>query len=412
MLLDVMLFVILGIALGTFLGLIPGMHINNFLPFLLSLSPFLTPYQLLALIVAAAVVEVIIDFIPSIFLGAPEEDTSLSVLPGHRMLLKGKGYQAVKLCVLGALLTMVIVLSILPFFSLLFTSLYPVLRDNMHYLLLFVVAFMILTEKNAKAMVLSILVFLLSGTLGFITLNSPAFSKRFILFPMLAGFFGISTLLVSMRERSRIPKQDFSERIEVEKSRVVKAAALGAVAGSLVGIIPAIGVSVAATIVQQLARIGEASTFLVTLAGVNVANEVYSILALYLIGNPRSGASVAIQKILPEVTLDHVLLILGIISLALGASSVLAIRLARRVPRLLEKVDYRKVCTFSILFILLMVFVFCGLEGLMVAFASTCMGVFCVASGVRRSFCMGCLILPAILFFSGLQPLAVSLLFH
>jgi len=39
---------------------------------------------------------------PSIFLGAPEADTALAVLPGHALLMEGRGEEAVRLSAIGS----------------------------------------------------------------------------------------------------------------------------------------------------------------------------------------------------------------------------------------------------------------------------------------------------------------------
>ncbi len=94
----------LGIVVGIITGLAPGVHINLISVLLFSVSPFLLGYtsalHLAIFIVAVAVTHAFLDALPSIFLGAPEEATALAVLPGHRMLLEGKGYEAVFLIVL------------------------------------------------------------------------------------------------------------------------------------------------------------------------------------------------------------------------------------------------------------------------------------------------------------------------
>ena len=81
----------LGILAGTFTGLIPGIHINLVAIILLSFSAFLltyfSPIILVVFIVAMAITHTFIDYLPSIFLGAPDEDTVLSILPGHEMLI-------------------------------------------------------------------------------------------------------------------------------------------------------------------------------------------------------------------------------------------------------------------------------------------------------------------------------------
>jgi TctA family transporter len=50
------------------------------------------------------VVHSFLDFIPSVFFGAPNEPDSMSVLPGHRLLLQGKGLNAVVCAASGSLI--------------------------------------------------------------------------------------------------------------------------------------------------------------------------------------------------------------------------------------------------------------------------------------------------------------------
>ena len=93
---SIILALILGILVGIFTGLIPGLHINLVAMLLFLFSSKLESDLSLILasfIVAMSVTHIFLDFIPSIFLGAPTPQTALSILPGHRLLLKGKGYE-------------------------------------------------------------------------------------------------------------------------------------------------------------------------------------------------------------------------------------------------------------------------------------------------------------------------------
>src|SRR3990167_6820790 len=105
MLLEIILFLILGIFIGTFTGLTPGVHINLIGAILVSLSASvffgINPLYFVVFIVAMSITHVFVDFIPSIFLGCPDDETALSVLPGHEMLKTGRGYEAVMLSSLG-----------------------------------------------------------------------------------------------------------------------------------------------------------------------------------------------------------------------------------------------------------------------------------------------------------------------
>ena len=101
-LLYLVLAVLGGIAIGTIAGLLPGVHVNNTSAILLGLSPALAaagvqPMYIAAAIVSSTVAQSFLDIIPAIFLGAPDDATVLAVMPGHRMLLDGRGIEAVRL---------------------------------------------------------------------------------------------------------------------------------------------------------------------------------------------------------------------------------------------------------------------------------------------------------------------------
>jgi putative membrane protein len=115
-----LLFTLLGCGLGTLSGVAPGIHVNTLALFLLLASPLLLPLigsvctamgtaaewaalPLACTIIAATVVHSFADFLPSIFLGAPDEESCTSVLPGHRLLLQGEGLKAVMAACKGSL---------------------------------------------------------------------------------------------------------------------------------------------------------------------------------------------------------------------------------------------------------------------------------------------------------------------
>ena len=100
MFLEILLALILGIGFGIITGLIPGIHVNLIAILLISLSAYLlefvSVFSVAIFIFSMALTHTFLDMIPSIFLGAPNEDTALAVLPGHRMLLDGIGYEAIR----------------------------------------------------------------------------------------------------------------------------------------------------------------------------------------------------------------------------------------------------------------------------------------------------------------------------
>jgi len=170
LLLAASVFTLIGVIAGIATGLIPGLHVNNVAlasialqGSLISLAMFLfgwadpTLEELLlivsTLIIGNVVTHTFLDFIPSVFLGAPESDTALSVLPGHRMLLKGLGYEAVKLSAFGSLMSVFLALCMIIPLRLVMGSpifAYEKLQGVIFYILLIVVMMLVLTEKGEK----------------------------------------------------------------------------------------------------------------------------------------------------------------------------------------------------------------------------------------------------------------------
>ena len=75
--------------------------------------------------------------------------------------------------------------------------------------MIFVVVFMILKEIGFRKKSWAFYLFLLSGVLGLLVLNMP--NLRQPLFPLLSGLFGTSTLVLSLNQNVKIPKQTVSE---------------------------------------------------------------------------------------------------------------------------------------------------------------------------------------------------------
>ncbi len=407
---DLLLFSLIGVGLGVVTGLIPGLHINTIIPVLFSLA-FLTnnPYLFSVLIVSVAVTQVFINFIPSIFLGAPDADTSLSILPGHRMLFEGRGYEAIVLTSVGGLCSLFVTFILVFFLSDYFKILYELSRPYLFLVISVIVLFMILSEKNIKKILSATAIILLSGLFGVVVLSSPIVSTKDVLLPVFSGLFGLSNLIANVSEKSRIPQQQYDYSSRISKFGFVKSVVVGSLAGIMVGFLPAIGVSQAATLVQA-GKISDPRNFLVSISSINAANEIFSLISLYLVGNPRSGASVAIEKILPNITVYDILLLIGVITFVAGISTVLTIALGKVVPRTLEKLNYKKLSLSIIIFIIATVGLITGAYGLLILFTSTSIGLLCNFLGVKKSDNMGVLLIPSIFFFAGLNPLIISIL--
>ncbi|MFZ3076831.1 MAG: tripartite tricarboxylate transporter permease [Candidatus Aenigmatarchaeota archaeon] len=391
---ELLLALAFGIAVGTVCGLVPGLHPNNTIPIILGLSFLFPPLSAAIVLISAGIVNSFVAFIPSILIGAPEGDNALSALPGHRLLMQGRGYEALKLTVVGGFTSVLFAMFTLPIFVLVLPSLYNFLRPNIHFLLIFVVAYMIFSEKG-KGKIFAAAVFFLSGILGYLVLDVINIGSE-SLFPMLSGLFGLPMLLLAVKSRTRLP-ETFS--FESESTRIQwKPAIIGSLAGVIAGLLPGIGSS-QSTVLAQAGNKDE-RTFLMAIAGVNVVDIMYSILALWIIGNPRSGIAVAVGTLV-SIDMNMVLIFLSAILASAGAGAFLTLALSRSAVFAIRKIDYQRLCLYTFAFICVLIFAFTGFFGLAVAGIALSIGLIPNLANIRKSHAMGCLILPTILFFMG-----------
>jgi putative membrane protein len=389
----IIFYVFLGILIGTITGLTPGLHPNILATLFIGFT-FADPILMSVIIISAAVTHSFLDFIPSIFLGAPEADTAMGVLPGHKMLLQGRGYEAIRLTVIGGLGALFIIILILPIAAVTIPNLYNFLRPNIHFLLIGVVLYMFWRDKS----IWSVVVFGLSGLLGYFILTQHFLESRFALFPLLSGLFGLSTLIYSLKRNLDIPAQDQSIDF-IDKKEVLSGSLTGSFAGILVGLLPGIGAAEATFLAQEVLGEKTERKFMIAIGGINTADVIFSLLALWLIGNPRSGAAVAVEELMSSLKFSDVLLFISVIILVSGIAGVLTLVLSKNMLRMFRKINYRKLSIAVILLLLILSILFSGLKGLSITILSTLIGLTCVLSESRRSYLMGCLIVPTILFF-------------
>ena len=402
---EILCFTLLGIGIGCITGIIPGMHLNNFLPALVALVPLIGIENTCSLIISIAVSQNFFSFFSSTFLGAPDESTALNVLPAHKLLMKGKGLNAIFYQATGAffasLFSFILIFLCYPFFK----EVYSMTRPWVAWILGLVTILMILSEKGRKK-IFSLLVTFLSATLGFITLNLLPLKNS--IFPLLSGFFGVPTLLISLKNQAKLPEQ----KLEVEKSLRWKqlglASLFGSLSGMLAGLLPAIGVSQFAYLFTFQNPSPE--FFLSVSGGINLANEVFSLFSLFLIGNPRSGASVAIQRILSNLTFNHFLIFLSVILISLGTSYFALLYFSKFFVSFISSLNYKFLNLLALSLILLSTLCFVGPLGILILVTSTSIGLLANFFRIKRTHCMSSLIIPTLTFFLGLNPLILKFL--
>jgi len=402
----------IGFLLGIIAGLAPGIHVNTMIPLLFILSDYLplTPLEKAVIIMSAAVTQTFHDSIPATIIGAPEGETALGILPAHRMLLMSRGYECLRLAAFGSLGAMLVSLILVFPMMKLCPLLLPTLTRYMFILLLAVVFVMVVSEKRPLDMVKATVVFLLSGVYGIVIMDSHLLSESDAFFPTFTGLFGLSTLLLSVRDRVVLPPQPLEGRFQIGVPRLLSSLMKGSLAGICVALLPGVGASSAAvlfnltqkekTLIDEGRGIRE---FIVSVCGVGTANAIYALVALYAIDKPRSGAVVAVRTVMGRVTAHDFFLLLSVILLVSGASVFTMLALSRIALRQVYRFDYRTMCISIVIMLLLLVTYFTGMTGLLVCIVGICIGVLPPLLGVKRSHCMGVLLVPVILWYGGFK---------
>ncbi len=391
--LDILLFIFLGLLVGVGFGLIPGLHPNM----IILLVPVLTQLNipvphLIAFIVSIGISNTFVDFIPSMLLGAADDGKELSVLPSHRMLLQGSGYDAIKLAVIGGLGSITIITALLPVIIFAAPPVYNFIRPVTYAILIFIAGFMILSERGTKLRIISFSCFALSGIIGLTSQQLPI-ERTFILFPILSGLFGVSLLLFSSNKKIKIPKM--RKEIHVSGRLQRRAIIFGSFGGISSGMLPGVGSSE----IASLASVDKnEKSFLMTIGAITISNTLLSILSLWLIEKSRSGIAVVLGQ-LTIIGFNEFIFIVGVALFVSGLSAIITLVAAKRVLGVMEKINYAVISKAIIILIIIMTALFTGIYGLLLLAICTALGIFANLCRVRRGVLMGILILPTIIFY-------------
>ena len=124
-----------------------------------------------------------------------------------------------------------------------------------------------------------------------------------------------------------------------------------------------------------------------------------SIGTVYILSKARNGAIVAVRELVSVVSLEMMLLFLGVALLVGSVASILTVYLSKGFSRVMSRVNYTDVIFGIIMLITCLTFIFDGLVGLVILITATCVGLMASSFGVGKNHLMGALIVPVILYF-------------
>lgn len=394
MLIGILTAIFAGVFLGIITGLTPGLHTNTIAILLLGLSDYfyvnlnLSPLLISIMMIAMTTSHLFFDFLPSIFLGVPDEETALTVLPSHKLLLRGKGLSAFLRSISSALLSINIGFLGLPVVIFLMLFLFKVSNHIIVLILLFMSIMVIINHKNKNKRFWAFIIFLISGVLGLITLNLPFLKEP--LLPMFSGLFGSSLIIRSLLSNSELPEQEMTDTININSKNTL----LGFLAGFLTALFPAVSSSQAASVFKN--RRDE--DFIEKIAGVNASNLFLTVVAAFTISKFRSGVLVVMSRIISINYKTGLLLIISIL-ISAGISVLLILKISKIFLLIIRKVNYKLLNILILIIIMLINLIFSNIPGLFILTIATFIGILSQELGVRKVSCMGSLILPVLVYY-------------
>jgi len=383
-----------GVALGTVSGLVPGLHANT-LALLLAAGAGSVPGPRVyvgAAMLAAGVTHTFLDSVPALALGVPDPAMAAGALPSHRLVIEGRGREALRLSALGSGLAVVLAVPLAVPVTLVMARLYPVVVAQLPLVLGAIAALLVLSEPGWDRRAGATASLGASGALGLVTLDASVSSVlpvADVLVPLFSGLFGAPVLLAAIEGEGVPPQADAA--VTTPRRTVGLLATVGTCCGAVVGYLPGVSSAVAATLALGVTSARGPRAFVVTTSGVNTATAVFALFALVAIGDPRTGVLVALERAGVPVALPA---LLSAVALAAVAGAVLVPSLGDRYLRTVGRLDPAKLSVAVLLGLVVLSAVFAGPVGVAMFAAATVVGHLPPVTGCRRGTLMGVLLVP------------------
>lgn len=383
-----------GVTLGTLSGLTPGVHANAFALLLAGIASSLPGSQLAVgvTVLAAGVTHSFVDVVPSIALGVPDAAMAATALPGHRLVLAGRGREALRISALGSLLACALAIVAAWPVTHAMRTLLPVLQTHLPVVLIAATILLALTERTWHQRTAALAVATLAGAFGIATLDLDVGGpiSGSILTALFGGLFGAPILLDAL-DGDGIPPQDDTS-IQTRPRTLTTAALTGTAGGSAVGYLPGVSSGVAA-VLALTATPGDDTdrTYLATVSGVNTANAIFAVYALAAFDTPRTGVLVAYDQVGASAPLT---LLTTIIALTGLTSALIVITIGDHYLTIIATTNPHHVITTALTVLITTAWLFAGLTGLTVFTIATLIGLLPTRLHVKRVHLMSVLVIP------------------
>src|SRR3989344_927658 len=386
-----------GMLLGTITGLTPGIHINLIASIIVAYSynilKVLDPISIVITITAMAVTHTLLDIIPSTLLGIPNADNLTMLLPAHKLTTEGKAKLAIVYGLLGASCGILITIIFAPIIIRFMPFIYEKIKDYIVFILMIITTYVI---SNSKNKFLSLIFFLTTGIVGILSFNIKTINQP--LLPLLSGIFGVSALILSIKNKIKIAEQDQNIKIEISKKDLTKHSIVTLFASLLTNFLPGLTSSYTALIANKISKVKNQAEYIILSNAANSSATIISFIAFYTINKTRSGAIAAIQYLISSINQTTLILLIAVSLITTGITVIVALKITDKILKAINKINYTKISIGIIAIIILAVLVITRLEGILILTITTSIGILAEKLNIERIALTGCLIFPVILY--------------
>lgn len=279
--------------------------------------------------------------------------------------------------------------------------------ESYKFIFLAIITSNFVSEAEKRQAVAGICIFLLSGAFGALTFYRSIVSEP--LFPMLSGFFAVPALLMGKEKAQEAGIDDFEAAQKLRpgisgsfgyfsgEKPIVFACVLAAAVSTL---FPAMTVGVMLGLLMLILR--DESAFPVAVPALMVSKVFFDLAAAGITGATRSYASVLALPLMEIYGNLGLFLVCAVALMASCLACAFCLKYREKLGGLQAFIEMEKMRKGILVGIILLIFIFGGINGMLVAATSASLGVLGQKIGAKRSCLMGALLVPALIFQFGL----------
>ncbi|PLX15287.1 MAG: hypothetical protein C0601_13300 [Candidatus Muiribacterium halophilum] len=429
-----LLYLLVGTLASAFLSCLPALHIYNVAGFLIILwakvNGFTTPENFLGLVTGLVVGYSIVNTVPSIFLGAPDEAAMFMVMPGQKYLMQGRGFEAAVMTGIGGLGAAFAMLLLAPILPTIVAVVRKVLQPHMGWILATIVVYIIMSEfpkggdrgtvwekfrDGWKSIVAGLFTLFLSGFLGFIMIYKPLVPIEFAfqnIMPAFVGLYAVPWVIMNIVSRGNIPKQHIADSTNMNWELITRGTGAGMLGGMFAAIFPIVTGGIGGLFAGHATAQRDERLFVMSQGVSKFAYYVGAFFLLFIPGSglTRGGMAWMISSFYKPYGVEPYFRMLGFIAISAGLAFILLLVLSKLTIKFIQIYDYRLVSWITLIFITVIVLSITQIPGLIIMTVCAAIGLIPVVFHSRRMNCMGILLIPITCNMLGFGPAIASFL--